>query len=67
MRTVYDVQQFLKRFGTIIYTGNRDADLLLMKEEMRELHHVQIIDDDLYELSMKILQENKNKEIMEEK
>lgn len=56
MQTVYDVQQFLKKFGTYIYTGNREADLHLMEMEIRELHGVQIVDDDLYEQAMEILQ-----------
>ena len=31
MRTIYDVQQLLKRFGTIIYIGDRLADLELIE------------------------------------
>lgn len=37
MKTLYDVQQLLTRFGTIIYTGSQQADLDLMEEELREL------------------------------
>ncbi len=38
MKTIYDIQQILKRFGIFIYTGNRRSDLDLMEEEIRELY-----------------------------
>ncbi|NNU84487.1 DUF910 family protein [Geobacillus sp. BMUD] len=44
MKTVYDVQQLLKQFGTIIYVGDRLADLELMEEEVKELYQSQLID-----------------------
>ncbi|AGT32783.1 hypothetical protein M493_12685 [Geobacillus genomosp. 3] len=44
MKTVYDVQQLLKQFGTIIYVGDRLADLELMEEEVKELYESQLID-----------------------
>ncbi|MBP0724506.1 YqgQ family protein [Bacillus sp. RG28] len=43
MKTVYDVQQLLKQFGTIIYTGDRKADLMLMHDELRELFQANVI------------------------
>ncbi|BBW95600.1 YqgQ family protein [Geobacillus icigianus] len=44
MKTVYDVQQLLKQFGTIIYVGDRLADLELMEEEVKALYESQLID-----------------------
>jgi uncharacterized protein YqgQ len=44
MKTIYDIQQFLKKYGTIIYVGDRLADLELMEEELKELYHSQIIE-----------------------
>lgn len=44
MKTIYDIQQFLKRFGTIIYIGDRVADLELMEEELEELYQSQLIE-----------------------
>jgi uncharacterized protein YqgQ len=44
MKTIYDIQQFLKQFGTIIYVGSRLADLELMEEELKELYQSQLID-----------------------
>jgi uncharacterized protein YqgQ len=44
MKTIYDIQQFLKRFGTYIYVGDRLADLELMEAELTELYHSQLIE-----------------------
>ncbi|WP_010530989.1 YqgQ family protein [Lentibacillus jeotgali] len=55
MKTVYDVQQLLKRFGTIIYVGNRMADLELMEAEVKELYQFQIIEADEYQKALLIL------------
>ena len=38
MKTYYDLQQYLKRFGSFIYMGDRIAELDLMENEIRELH-----------------------------
>ncbi len=43
MKTVYEIQQFLKQFGTVIYIGDRIADLELMEDELIELYHAQLI------------------------
>lgn len=37
MKNLYDVQQFLKRFGIIIYVGKRLYDIELMKIELASL------------------------------
>lgn len=44
MKTVYEIQQFLKQFGTIIYIGDRVADLELMEAELNELYQAQLLD-----------------------
>lgn len=44
MNTIYDVQQLLKKFGTIIYIGDRLADLELMETELKELYKSRLID-----------------------
>ena len=38
MKTIYDIQQFLKKFGTIIYVRDRVANLELMRDEVQELY-----------------------------
>jgi len=55
MKTVYDIQQLLKRFGTIVYIGDRVADLELMEAEIRELYHSGLIDQKDYSTALLIL------------
>ncbi|MCM3704531.1 MULTISPECIES: YqgQ family protein [Cytobacillus] len=55
MKTIYDIQQFLKKYGTIIYIGDREADLELMAAELTELYNSQLIDVKDYQSSILIL------------
>jgi len=55
MKTIYDVQQLLKRFGTFIYVGDRVADLELMEEEVKELYKAQFIDTKEYQTAILLL------------
>lgn len=52
MKTIYDIQQFLKKYGTIIYVGDRLADLELMEEELKELYHSQLIDEKEFQTAL---------------
>jgi len=55
MKTVFDVRQILKRFGTFIYTGDRLGDLELMELEIDELYHAGFLPIKEYQLSKLIL------------
>ncbi|MCL6587249.1 MAG: YqgQ family protein [Anoxybacillus sp.] len=55
MNSVYDVQQLLKKYGTIIYVGDRLADLELMEEELKELYQSQLIDTKDYQMALLIV------------
>lgn len=44
MKTIYDIQQFLKQYGTLIYVGDRVATLELMEDEIKELYNSQLIE-----------------------
>lgn len=55
MKTVYDVQQLLKRFGTIIYIGDRLGELSLMEIEIKELYQTQCISAEEYQQALVIL------------
>ncbi|WP_257345849.1 YqgQ family protein [Pseudalkalibacillus decolorationis] len=55
MKTLYDVQQELKRFGSFIYTGNRKADLELMHDEIQELFQNGLLDRTQYMSALLIL------------
>ncbi|MBM7552288.1 YqgQ family protein [Thalassobacillus pellis] len=55
MKTIYDIQQLLKKFGTIIYVGDRLADLELMEEELKELYKSQCISNEEFQLALLLL------------
>jgi uncharacterized protein YqgQ len=55
MKTVYEIQQFLKQFGTIIYVGDRVADLELMEMELRELYQSNLVETMEYQTALLIL------------
>ncbi|MDN3018525.1 YqgQ family protein [Neobacillus drentensis] len=57
MKTVYEIQQFLKKFGTIIYIGDRVADLELMEAELTELFQAQLIEQREYQTALLILRQ----------
>ncbi|WP_057490686.1 YqgQ family protein [Streptococcus orisasini] len=38
MKTLYDVQQLLKRFGIYVYLGKRLYDIEMMKIELEKLY-----------------------------
>lgn len=55
MKTIYDIQQFLKKYGTIIYIGDRVADLELMESELKDLFHSQLIETREYQAALLLL------------
>lgn len=63
MISIYDIQQLLKKFSTIIYTGDRIADLQLMQDELRELNQSQLIDPQDYQTALFLLKQEIQKEL----
>ncbi|GIN60474.1 hypothetical protein J27TS8_04670 [Robertmurraya siralis] len=55
MKSIYDIQQFLKRFGTIIYVGDRIATLELMEEELKDLYQSQLIETKEFQSALLLL------------
>lgn len=55
MKSIYDIQQYLKRFGAIIYIGDRIADLELMESEVQELYRSQLMDVRDYQTAILLL------------
>jgi uncharacterized protein YqgQ len=43
MKTVYDVQALLRRFGVYVYFGDRKAELEFMLGELKELYAVEMM------------------------
>ena len=44
MKTIYDVQQYLKSFGIIIYMGKRLYDIEMMKIELERIYDAGLIE-----------------------
>lgn len=44
MKRLYDVQQLLKRFGIIIYMGNRLYDIEMMQIELNRVYQAGLLD-----------------------
>jgi uncharacterized protein YqgQ len=62
MKTFYDIQQLLKRYGMIVYTGSRLGDLELMEDELQELYDMKILVKEDYLVARMILRNEINKE-----
>ena len=45
MKTLYDVQQFLEKFGILVYVGKRLWDIEVMALELDHLHQAHVITD----------------------
>jgi uncharacterized protein YqgQ len=46
MKTLYDVQQLLKKFGIYVYVGKRLWDIEMMALELDHLHDAKLISKD---------------------
>jgi len=55
MKSFYDVQQLLKRYGTFIYTGDRLGDVQLMDLEIDELYKSKLITNEEFTKSKLVL------------
>lgn len=62
MKTFYEIQQLLKRYGMIVYTGSRLGDLELMEDEVQELYDMGILEKEDYLVARMILRNEINKE-----
>ncbi|WP_058307451.1 YqgQ family protein [Gracilibacillus massiliensis] len=61
MESIYDLQKLLLKFGTIIYIGDRSADLDLMEEEINELYQVKMITKEEFIKSKLLIKREKEK------
>ncbi|WP_456278289.1 YqgQ family protein [Bacillus sp. AK128] len=57
MNTIYDVQKLLIQYGTLIYIGDRLADLEMMEDELRELYDSKILQAHDYKLGLLIVRQ----------
>ena len=55
MKTIYDIQQFLKSYGSFVYVGDRLADLELMEDELKEIYQSRLIEPREFQTAIMIL------------
>lgn len=53
----FDINEFLRRFGILIYTGDPEGDLLLIEDELREMRRLGMIDNEEYLQALAALKE----------
>lgn len=56
-----EVYRLLKRFGTVIYTGDRLGDMYLMRDEIAELYQLGMLDREEYQKAMLALKKEMQK------
>ncbi|EME74865.1 YqgQ family protein [Bacillus sonorensis] len=56
MKTAYDVQVLLKRFGCYVYFGDRELELEYMMDELKEMLLSNLIEKEEWAQAMTILQ-----------
>lgn len=61
MRTLYDVQQLLKRFNVFVYVGKRLWDIELMALELDNLYQARVLERDVY-LQAKLVLKKEHRE-----
>jgi uncharacterized protein YqgQ len=60
IKTVSDVQALLRRFGIVIYMGDRLSDYEMWEDELRELYHEKLIEREEFSAAMSVLKQAKN-------
>ncbi|AKP66738.1 YqgQ family protein [Companilactobacillus ginsenosidimutans] len=61
-RTLYDVQQLLKKFGTYVHLGKRIWDIELMSIELKNIYNNEMIDKQTFIKAQMILKSEHRKE-----
>ena len=65
MQTFYDLQQFLKSFGILIYMKDRKHTLGMVEYEVRELRRLELISKEEFLRAMAIIKHEINLELAE--
>lgn len=62
MKSILDIRQLLKRYGTYIYTGDKIGDLEMMEDEVRELYQSGVLDAKSYGTAMLLIKQEISKQ-----
>ena len=65
MQTFYDLQQFLKSFGILIYMKDRKHTLSMVEYEVRELRRLELITKEEFIRAIAIIRHELNCELSE--
>lgn len=67
MKSMKDIYDLLKQYGTFIYTRDRRGDILLMEDEIRELYKAKVLEPSAFQAAMLILRQEASRIAKEEK
>lgn len=67
MKTLYDVQQLLEKYGVLVHVGKRIWDIELMAIELDNIYHTNLLDQHDYLIAKMILQHEHEREERKEK
>lgn len=67
MKTMKDIYDLLKQYGTFIYTRDRIGDLLLMEDEIRELYKAKVLEPKDFQSAMLLIKQELSRLEKEEK
>ncbi|MEO4052391.1 YqgQ family protein [Solibacillus sp. CAU 1738] len=57
MKSMIDIYDLLKQYGTYIYTTDRLGDLSLMEDEIRELYKARVLETQDYQMALLLLRQ----------
>ncbi|GGG17951.1 hypothetical protein GCM10007425_10460 [Lysinibacillus alkalisoli] len=66
MKSMIDIYDLLKEYGTFIYTRDPIGDLVLMEDEIRQLYQAQVLDIKDYQMALLLIRQQETKERIKE-
>ena len=63
MKTLYDVQQFLKGFGIVVYMGKRLYDIEMMRIELERIYQAGLMERLVYFEADQVLRREHKEEL----
>ncbi|MCT6922635.1 MULTISPECIES: YqgQ family protein [Bacillales] len=67
MKSMLDIYELLKQYGTYIYTTDRIGDLMLMEDELRELYKANVLAPRDFQTALLLIRQEANRLQKEEK
>lgn len=61
-RSAFHLQDFLRRFGILIYTGDPEGDRILLEDEVRDLKELGLIDNEEFVQAMMAIRKKYKRE-----